>query len=478
MLMVAPAMLKEKTRGCYPAPEAILSAMVEGSQVSFETALRIESRYFVELATGQIAKNMIGTLWFQMNEIKGGKSRPADYRPSKVKKVGVLGAGMMGSGIAYACAIRGIPVVLKDAQLEAAEKGKSYTEKLLDKKVSRGQMSLEKKAEILKLIQPTIRPGDFENCDLVIEAVFENRDLKSQVIREVEPYLASGAVISSNTSTLPITGLASAAKQQESFIGLHFFSPVDKMDLVEIIRGNKTSDETLARAFDFVLQIHKTPIVVNDSRGFFTSRVFRTFIFEGMAMLAEGQFPSAIEMGAITIGMPVGPLAVTDEVSLSLCANIMAQTKADFESEGRTYVSHPAETVIRQMTQEFKRSGKAAGAGFYEYPKCGKKYLWPDLQKNFAASGKGQIPFQDIQDRLIFIQAIETLRCMEEKVLTSERDANIGSIFGIGFPAWSGGAIQFVRQYGTKRFIARATELSQKYGERFLPPYSTSKLIE
>jgi 3-hydroxyacyl-CoA dehydrogenase/enoyl-CoA hydratase/3-hydroxybutyryl-CoA epimerase len=383
----------------------------------------------------------------------------------------------MGAGIAHACAVRGIQVVLKDTSLEAAEKGKSYTDKLLAKKVSRGQLSEEKKDKILSLIKPTTEARDFDGCNLVIEAVFEKRELKFAVVREVEPFLTREVVIASNTSTLPITGLASATQKPENFIGLHFFSPVDKMELVEIIRGKKTSDETLARAFDFVIQINKTPIVVNDSRGFFTSRVFSTFVHEGMALLGEGQFPSAIEMAALKLGMPVGPLAVTDEVSLSLCSHIMAQNKVDFEAEGKPWVLHPAEAVIHRMIHEFKRAGKSAGGGFYEYPAAGKKFLWPGLNSAYLKP-EHQIPFHDMQDRLQFIQAIETVRCLEEGVLTSVRDANIGSIFGIGFAPWTGGALQFLNQYGLRKAVTRAQELSRKYGERFTPPALLLKKAE
>lgn len=484
VIMVAPAMLKEKTRGCYPAPEAILSTMVEGAQVDFDTALRIESRYFVKLATNQVSKNMIGTLWFQLNKTKAGASRPEGFPKWKATKVAVIGAGMMGAGIAYSCAIRGVRVVLKDVSPEAANKGKAYTDKLLSKKVQRGQMTEGKKNEVLSLIHATADAKDFEGCDLVIEAVFENRDLKYKVIREAEPLLAPNAVVSSNTSTLPITGLAPSVKNQDNFIGLHFFSPVDKMDLVEIIVGKKTSKETLARAFDFVLQINKTPIVVNDSRGFFTSRVFMTYVFEGMNLLAEGQLASAIEMAAVKAGMPVGPLAVTDEVSISLCEHIMAQTKADFEAEGKTYKPYPAEDiVIKRMMHEFKRPGRASGGGFYEYPQGGKKFLWPELTRHYAKPDR-QIPFDDLVDRILFVQALETVRILEEGVLMSARDANIGSIFGLGFAPWTGGALQFINQYGQdgkpglKRFAARAKELASRYGERFAPPALLLKKAE
>jgi len=468
-LAIVPSILRQKTKGCYPAPEKILAAAVEGAQVGFDHACTIESRYFTELTTSQVAKNMIGTFWFQLNEIKAGGSRPNGIDPYTTKKVGILGAGMMGAGIAYSTAIRGIDVVLKDVSLEAAEKGKAYSEGLLNKRVSRKQMTEEKKEKILSSITPTADAKDLEGCDLIIEAVFENRELKAKVTQEAESFMADGGVFASNTSTLPITGLAEASKDAEKFIGLHFFSPVDKMPLVEIITGKQTSDETLARAFDYVLQINKTPIVVNDSRGFFTSRTFGTYVGEGLTMLSEGINPQLIESAALQAGMPVGPLAVQDEVTLTLTRKVTNQTRADLEAEGSRLEVTPAEEVTNRMLDEFKREGKAAGAGLYDYPVNGKKKLWPGLYEHFVKEG-ADLSVKEIQERLLFRQALETLRCYEEGVLTSVRDANIGSIFGIGFAPWSGGAIQYVNQYGVRNFYQRAKELTDKYGDRFMPP--------
>jgi len=469
MLSIAPSVLRSKTQGCFPAPEKIMCAAVEGAQVDFDTAQIIEARYFTELTTGQVAKNMIGTFWFQLNEINAGSSRPQGLPKYVTKKVGVLGAGMMGAGIAYVSAAAGIEVVLKDVSIEAAEKGKNYSAKLLDKKVSRGQMSADKREAFLALIKPSISDADFEGCDLIIEAVFEDRGLKAKVTAAAEAAALPDAVIASNTSTLPITGLAAAVKQQDKFIGLHFFSPVDKMPLVEIICGEKTSDETLARGFDYVMQIKKTPIVVSDSRGFFTSRVFGTFTNEGLAMLGEGVSAAMIENETRKAGMPVGPLAISDEVSMSLQQHIRQQTIKDLAAEGKQMPDHPAYAVIDVMLGEFNRAGKAAGAGFYEYPEGGKKFLWPGLKERFEKADR-QISQEDVRDRILFIQAIETVRCLEEGVLRSVADANIGSIFGIGFAAWSGGALQFINQYGVQDFVARAQYLAEQYGERFLPP--------
>ncbi|MDL5601109.1 3-hydroxyacyl-CoA dehydrogenase NAD-binding domain-containing protein [Bacillus subtilis] len=469
MLAIAPSVLRDKTKGCFPAPEKIMCAAVEGAQVDFDTAQLIEARYFTELTTGQVAKNMIGTFWFQLNEINAGSSRPKGPARHETKKVGVLGAGMMGAGIAYVSAAAGIEVVLKDVSIEAAEKGKAYSAGLLDKKVARGHMSAEKRDAFLARIKPTVDDADFDGCDLIIEAVFENRELKGKVTAAAEAAALPDAVIASNTSTLPITGLATAVAKPEKFIGLHFFSPVDKMPLVEIIRGEKTSDETLARGFDYVLQIKKTPIVVNDSRGFFTSRVFGTFTNEGIAMLGEGVSAAMIENETRKAGMPVGPLAISDEVSMSLMTHIRNQTAADLKAEGKAMPQHPAFAVIDLMVNEFKRPGKAAGGGFYEYPAGGKKHLWPELKARFEKADR-QIPQEDVRDRILFIQAIETVRCVEEGVLLSTADANIGSIFGIGFAAWTGGALQFINQYGLDDFVARARYLAEQYGERFEPP--------
>jgi 3-hydroxyacyl-CoA dehydrogenase/enoyl-CoA hydratase/3-hydroxybutyryl-CoA epimerase len=461
MLSMAPAMVVEKTRGLYPAPKAIMAAMVEGAYVDFDTALRIESRYLARLAVGQVAKNLI-SLFFNRTAIKSGASRPKDIPKWKAGKVGILGAGMMGGGIAYANAVRGVACVLKDVTQEKADAGKSYSAKILERR--------KRDLKPLELITATATADDLRGCDLIIEAVFEKRELKAQVTKEAEPLLAAGGFFASNTSTLPISGLAKASAHPEKFIGLHFFSPVDRMELVEIIKGEKTSAETLARAYDYVLQIGKTPIVVNDSRGFFTSRTFGTFVQEGCAMLAEGIPAAAIENAARQAGMPVGPLEVIDQTSMSLSMHVMAQTVADLKAEGKPLPpEHPGQKVIVKMVTELNRPGRAAGGGFYDYPKDGKKTLWPELAKIFGKPDT-KWDLQELKDRILYRQAIETARCLEEGVLMSAHDANIGSIYGIGFPAWTGGAAQFVNSVGVKTFVARADELAKKYGERFAPP--------
>ena len=472
MLAIAPAMLRDKTKGCYPAPEAIMAAAVEGAQVDVDTALTIESRYFTYLATGQISKNMIGTFWHGLNAIKAGASRPKDVAKWQASKVGVLGAGMMGAGIAYSAAIKGVPVVLKDVSVENAEKGKAYSQKLLDKKVSQGRMTAEKRDQVLSLITATASAEDLKGCDLIIEAVFENQELKAKVTQEAEAFLVEGGVMASNTSTLPITGLANASKDQANFIGLHFFSPVDKMQLVEIIKGKNTSAETLAKAYDYVQQIGKIPIVVNDSRGFFTSRVFGTFVQEGLRLLHEGVHPARIEMAALKAGMPVGPLAIQDEVALTLSEHVANETRKALQAEGKDLPRSGADDVIQTMIHTFDRKGKAAGAGFYDYPEGGKKHLWDGL--NHWKQDVG-ISEQEMIDRFLFVQSLDTLRCYEENVLESVIDANIGSIFGIGFAPWTGGAIQFLNQYGLDQAVQRANELEAKYGERFKAP---QRLVE
>jgi 3-hydroxyacyl-CoA dehydrogenase/enoyl-CoA hydratase/3-hydroxybutyryl-CoA epimerase len=468
MWAIAPSMASAKTWGNYPAATHIMSSVYEGGIVDFENGCRVESRYFAACVVSQEAKNMIGTLWFQLNGINRGGSRPDGIERSKVNKLGVLGAGMMGAGIAYVSAKVGMTVVLLDTTQEAAEKGKAYSADLLDKAIKRGRETAEGKQTLLDRITATTDYAELEGCDLVIEAVFEDRGIKADVTRKTEAVIPATAVFASNTSTLPITGLAKASARPDQFIGLHFFSPVDKMPLVEIIKGEQTSAETLARGFDYVQQIRKTPIVVNDSRGFYTSRVFATYVMEGMALLAEGQHPRAIEVAGLQAGMPVSPLALQDEVSLSLSLHILEQTRKDFADEGREYVAHPGNAVIEKMCRELDRPGKKAGKGFYDYPAGGQKQLWPQLTQHFPTAAE-QMSQQDMIDRMLFAQANEAARCMEEGVVTTVADTNIGSIFGWGFAPFHGGALQFINAYGVGRFVERCEALSKKYGQRFKP---------
>ena len=466
-LTVAPAMLKQKTRGLYPAPEYALAAMAEGASVDYDTALRIESRYLAKLMTTPVARNMINTFFFNMNAIKSGQSRPKDVPRYKPQKVGLLGAGMMGAGIAYAQASRGITSVLKDVSLEKAEAGKAYSVKVTQPRVDKGRMNPHDQAALLARITPTANAADLAGCDLIIEAVFEDRALKARVTQEAEPQLAAGGFFASNTSTLPISGLATASARPEKFIGIHFFSPVDKMKLVEIIRGAQTDDETVARAFDYVQALGKIPIVVNDARGFYTSRTFGTFVMEGAAMLGEGIPAAVIENAGVQAGMPVGPLAVLDETALSLSVHVLDQTRADLAAEGKTYNATPGELLVEMMVKELGRKGRAAGGGFYDYPAGQKKTLWPELRTRFEKPG-ATWDMQTLKDRLLYRQAVETARCLAEGVLTTVHDANIGSIFGIGFPAWTGGAMQFIYGTGTEAFEKRCAELATAHGSGFV----------
>nr|MBP7573371.1 3-hydroxyacyl-CoA dehydrogenase family protein [Rhodoferax sp.] len=417
-------------------------------------------------AVDPVAKNMINTFFFNMNAIKSGQSRPAGIPRYKPQRVGVLGAGMMGAGIAYSQASRGITTVLKDITRDKAESGKAYSHKLTQARVEKGRMSAADQAALLARITATDSATDLKGCDLIIEAVFEQRELKAMVTQEAEPMLVEGGFFASNTSTLPISGLAKASRQPEKFVGIHFFSPVDKMKLVEIIRGKQTDDETVARAFDYVQALGKIPIVVNDSRGFYTSRTFGTFVMEGAAMLGEGIPAAVIENAGIQCGMPVGPLAVLDETALSLSVHVLDQTRADYAAEGKTYAATPGDLLVERMVKELNRSGRAAGAGFYDYPQGAKKVLWPELKKLFEKPGAGY-DMRDIKDRLLFRQAVETARCLQEGVLTSVHDANIGSIFGIGFPAWTGGAMQFIYSMGPNAFFKRAAALATQFGPGF-----------
>ncbi|MFJ9824129.1 3-hydroxyacyl-CoA dehydrogenase NAD-binding domain-containing protein [Streptomyces sp. NPDC101160] len=468
-----PANLRKQLNGApYPAPRNILAAAVEGSQVDFETALTIESRYFTELVVGQTAKNMIQAFFFDLQAVNSGASRPKGVEPRKVTRVAVLGAGMMGAGIAYSCARAGIEVVLKDVSTEAAAKGKAYSEKLCAKAVAKGRTTQEKAEALLALITPTGDVADLAGCDAVIEAVFEDTALKHKVFQEIQHVVAPDALLCSNTSTLPITVLAEGVERQADFIGLHFFSPVDKMPLVEIIKGERTGDEALARAFDLVRQINKTPIVVNDSRGFFTSRVIGHFINEGVAMVGEGAEPASVEQAAAQAGYPAKVLSLMDELTLTLPRKIRNETRKAVEEAGGTWVSHPGELVIDRMVDEFGRPGRSGGAGFYEYGEDGRRgRLWPGLREHFTKP-EVDIPFRDMQERMLFAEALDTVRLIEEGVLTSVADANIGSILGIGFPAWTGGVLQYVNGYegGVAGFVERARELAATYGERFTPP--------
>jgi 3-hydroxyacyl-CoA dehydrogenase / enoyl-CoA hydratase / 3-hydroxybutyryl-CoA epimerase len=465
-LMVGVALLEKTTNHNYPAPIAIMSAVYEGSVVPIETALAIESKYFALLLTDPVARNMTRTLFVNKGAADKLARRPRGVPKSKVEKLGILGAGMMGAGIAFVSARAGMQVVLLDTELAKAEHGKDYSRSLTKKMVEQGRMSAGDAAALLERIQVTTDYKELAGSDLVIEAVFEDRRIKADVTARAEAEMPQASIFASNTSTLPITGLAAQSSRPEQFIGIHFFSPVDKMPLVEVIVGRKTGEVAVARALDYVQQLRKTPIVVNDSRGFYTSRVFSTFTREGMSMLSEGVNPALIENVAKHAGMPVGPLAVTDEVSLELAHAVTQQTRKDL---GSAYVATAADAVMEKMVETLDRRGKRFGKGFYDYPENGRKRLWPGLAEAFPRASEQPAP-EEIRKRLLYIQAIETVRCLEEGVLTHPADGDIGSVFGWGFPGYTGGTLSLIETVGLQEFVAQATRLAEAYGPRFQPP--------
>ncbi|GAB3377673.1 3-hydroxyacyl-CoA dehydrogenase NAD-binding domain-containing protein [Spongiibacter taiwanensis] len=476
MLAGAPAMIQSKTRGLLPAPETILKVMAESSNVGYEAAMKIEGRYFAELLRSPESTALISTLYFQMNEIAAGASRPTAIAHKQIAKVGVLGAGMMGRGIAYSTALSGTAVVLKDVSIENAEKGKDYSRKLLAKQVEKGRKSQEQADQILALIQTTADNQDLSDCDLIIEAVFEDIELKHKLTREIEPFLKPTCVWGSNTSTLPIGLLAEAFSDPSRFIGVHFFSPVDKMPLVEIIRAEHSSDDTLALVYDYTRQIRKSPIVVNDARGFYTSRVFGCYGDEALHLLTEGVKPILIENMGKFAGMPVGPLAIMDEVEIELMRKVGETNKALDERLGDDF--HSVHSKLQDLSGEMcrmGRTGRGCGKGYYDYFADGSKVLWPGLKDKFG--GETEMPLEDIRDRLMFRQVVEALDCIHRGVVRSARDANIGSLFGWGFPTHTGGAFHFIEWFGGEQaFSQRAAELASKYGSRFALPASIADI--
>jgi 3-hydroxyacyl-CoA dehydrogenase/enoyl-CoA hydratase/3-hydroxybutyryl-CoA epimerase len=476
-----PANLRKQLKGAnYPAPHHIMAAAVEGAQVDFDTAIEIEGRYFVDLLIGQVSKNMIQAFFFDLQQVNGDRDRPEGIEPFRAQKVVVLGAGMMGAAIAYVCAKAGIEVVLKDVSLQDAERGKGYSQTLVEKAVSRGRSTQEQGDELLARITATDDAAAAAGADLVIEAVFEDPAVKAQVFAEIEPHLAADALLGSNTSTLPITDLAEGVSRPDEFIGLHFFSPVDKMPLLEIIKGEKTSQETLYRALDLAKQIKKTPIVVNDSRGFFTSRVIGTFINEGISMLLEGIPAPSIEQASNQAGYPAPVLQLTDELNMELSAKIRKAYKDAVEAEGGTFAPHPAFAVVDHML-EAGRPGRLRGAGFYEYEDGKRTGLWKGLKDAFPQTDDpASISLRDLEERMLFAESLESVKCLDEGVIESVADANIGSILGIGFPGWTGGVLQYINGYdgGVSGFVARARELAETYGERFEPPASLVEKAE
>jgi 3-hydroxyacyl-CoA dehydrogenase/enoyl-CoA hydratase/3-hydroxybutyryl-CoA epimerase len=464
----ASSSLRKMSYGNYPAQKAILSALYEGVQVPIDAGLRIEARQMTKVIMDPVSRNMVRSLFVNMQALNKGARRPKDFEKYNVKKVGILGAGLMGAGIAYVTAKAGIEVILIDQNQEGADKGKDYSVKLLDKALSRKKTTEEKKEKLLGLIIPTTDYAKLNGADLIIEAVFENRDIKADVTAKAESQISETAVFGSNTSTLPITGLAKNSSRPANFIGVHYFSPVEKMPLVEIIMGKETSQETLAKTMDYVQKIKKTAIVVNDSRGFFTSRVFGTYTGEGMEMLAEGINPALIENAGKMTGMPMAPLALMDAVALDLAYKVGVQTKKDYEAEGKDFPISEPQKVLEEFVEKQGRLGKKNNKGFYEYPENGKKFLWPELFKLYDQI-EDQPDVEILKQRLLYIQALETAKCYEENVLTDVRDADIGAILGWGMAPWTGGPLSFIDMVGIKEFVAEADKLAQKYGDRFTP---------
>jgi len=455
--------VRKITHGNYPAAQFILSVVHDGLALPIDRALEIEARYFLKALQTKESKNMIRTGFFGIQEARKGKARPKNEPKYEVKKLGILGAGMMGAGIAYVSAKVGMEVVLKDVSAENAEKGKDYSRKILKKQISRGRSNEAKAEALLAKIHPTADVAMMDNCDLVIEAVFENPTLKATVTQETEAVLGEDKIFASNTSTIPITQLAQASARPEHFIGIHFFSPVDKMPLVEIIVGKKTTDKAIAAAVDYTVAIGKVPIVVNDSRGFFTSRCFGTFCAEGAFMLEEGVPAAMIENISKNKGMPVGPLAVIDEVSLSLGMHVY---ESDPSSEKAPYMTR-FYNIEKLLVDTYGREGKKAGKGFYDYPQGGKKKLWPELATLFNSDIDTLDP-KTIAKRILHRQALESFRCLEEGVLRSSIDGDIGSILGWGFPIYTGGAISYIDYVGIDNFIADCDAFAAQYGERWV----------
>ncbi len=463
--------LRKLTHGNYPAATNIMSVVYKGLQVPIDRALEIEARYFTDTITSKEARNMIRTGFLGITAAKKGVARPKDEPKYEIKKLGILGAGMMGAGIAYVSAYAGMDVVLKDVTKEGADKGKAYSEALVKKRVGRGRMTQEAADALLSRIHTTADPADMEGCDMVIEAVFENPDLKATVTKQTEAVLAADKIYASNTSTIPITLLAKASERPENFIGIHFFSPVDKMPLVEIIVGEKTEDKAIAAAVDYVMAIRKIPIVVNDSRGFYTSRCFGTYTSEGLFLLDEGVPPVMIENIAKTKGMPVGPLAVSDEVSLTLGLHVM-ESNPDLEKDASMMRNFK---ITKMLVEEHGRKGKKEGAGFYDYPENGKKRIWPKLEEIFKSDVE-TMDKETVAKRLLHRQSLEAFRCLDEGVLHSVVDGDIGSVTGWGFPIYAGGALSYIDFVGMDQFVADCDAFKEKYGPRWTVPQSLRDL--
>ncbi|APH73456.1 3-hydroxyacyl-CoA dehydrogenase NAD-binding domain-containing protein [Aquibium oceanicum] len=470
------AILRRETYGNYPAASAILKCVYEGLLVPFDTAIRIEQRYFTEIMQTTEAAMMIRSLFISLQELNKGARRPVGVKETKFKKIGVLGAGFMGAGIAYVTAKAGIPVVLLDRDMPSAEKGKAHSESLVDAAMKKGRSTAEEKEKLLSLITPTVDYSDLDGCDLVIEAVFEDSEVKKGATEQTEAVIAKDAIFASNTSTIPITGLAKNSKRPKNFIGIHFFSPVDRMMLVEIILGKKTGDEALAVAIDYVRAIKKTPIVVNDTRGFYVNRCVLRYMAEAFQMLIEGVPPAMIENTAKMAGMPVGPLALTDETAIDLAQKIMKQTIRDL---GEKAVDAEQFKLINTMVDTHGRHGRKNGKGFYDYPaKPAKKHLWPELKDLYPQQDPDRIDVEELKQRFLVTIALEAARVMEEGIVTDPREADVGSILAFGFAPYTGGALSYIEGMGVKEFVALAKKLQKKYGAQYKAPKLLVEMAE
>lgn len=465
--------LAKETYKNYPAQQAILNILSEGSKVDFDTACRIGTRYYTQLVLSPACKNMIKAFWFDYKSIKEGDNRPKGFGRFRPRKVGIIGAGLMGSGIAYACLLNGMEVVIKDVSRLIAERGRMYAKQKIDQALAKRTIAEEEAKAMLSKITTTEDPSEFESCDLVIEAVFENAQVKQKVTREAEAYMDDYSVLASNTVSIPITELAQNSLRPDHYVGLHFFHPADQVPLVEIVRGAKTSEETIARAFDFVNVIKKIPIIVKDDWGFYAARVQNTFILEGITLLQEGCPPALIENLSLQAGMPKGALAQADDIGLDMVLKYEHQAAAHY---GNKYIQHPAVAVLNTMINDLKRTGRYKRAGFYDYEEDQATTFWDELGAHYPLAKKS-FERKEIMERFLFAQVIEAIWCLQEKVICSIPEANLGSIFGWGFPAFKGGVIQYIHDYGADAFVKQCNNFKKRYGQRFSAPKKLRELI-